>query len=250
MQKPAIAKARLYNPELLVPNSEIWLTGERANYVARVLRLKIDHKLVIFDGNGGQFPATIRRLARDRVLLQVGDREVPDTESPLAVHLIQGISRGGRMDVVIQKATELGVRKITPVITTFSIIKLDRERAEKRREHWLKIAQSACEQCGRNTLPGIDMAQKLDSWLAHSVGNGASRIMLDPRGGDSISALLPPDGFVELLVGPEGGLSAAEYAQCAQAGFKAVSLGPRILRTETAALAGMAVLQAVWGDLN
>lgn len=154
------------------------------------------------------------------------------------------------MDIVIQKSTELGVRHITPVITEFSVVKLDVERAGKRHEHWLRISQSACEQCGRNMPPEINMPQKLAKWLADSPSDGATRIVLDPGSSESITTLKAPDKNVELLIGPEGGLSDAEYAQCEAAGFRAVSFGPRILRTETAALASIAVLQAFWGDLN
>jgi len=250
MDNAATPKTRLFSPEVLVADSEIWLSGEQANYVTRVLRLKTDHKVVMFDGNGGQFLAVIKEFTRDQVLLHVGDYHAQEIESPLAVHLIQGISRGGRMDVVIQKSTELGVRRITPVITEFSVVKLDAERAGKRHAHWLKISQSACEQCGRNTPPEIDIPQNLDGWLAGHPGDGAKRIMLDPHSNESIIALPAPDELVELLVGAEGGLSSAEYAQCEEGGFKAASLGPRILRTETAALAGIAVLQAFWGDLT
>lgn len=250
MDKQATPKTRLFSPQTLAPGTDMWLSGEQAGYLSRVLRLKIDHKLEMFDGTGGQCPAFIREFAKDQVLLHIGDRHEQEVESPLALHLVQGISRGGRMDVVVQKSTELGVRRITPVITAFSVVKLDTERAAKRHEHWLKISQSACEQCGRNTLPEIEMPRALDSWLTGSPGDGKTRIMLDPRGRESIATLPAPDKIVELLIGPEGGLSDSEYAQCEEVGFKAVSLGPRILRTETATLAGIAVLQASWGDLR
>ncbi len=250
MQNPTTSKTRLFSPEALVPDSEMWLTGEQANYVTGVLRLKTNHKLVIFDGKGGQFLAVIKEFTKDRVLLHLGCRHALEIESPLAVHLVQGISRGGRMDVVVRNATELGVCRIIPVITEFSVVKLDAERAAKRHQHWLKVSRSACEQCGRNTLPQIDMPQGLDSWLAGCPCAGATRIMLDPGSSESISALPAPDKIVELLVGAEGGFSDTEYGLCKQAGFTAVSLGPRILRTETAALAAIAVLQALWGDLT
>lgn len=154
------------------------------------------------------------------------------------------------MDVVVQKSTELGVQRITPVIPEFSVVKLDVNRAASRHAHWLRIARSACEQCGRNTLPEIDMPQKLGSWLAACPVDDKTRIMLDPDSSESISSLCAPEAVVELLVGPEGGLSDSEITQCADAGFASVSLGPRVLRTETAALAGIAVLQALWGDMR
>ncbi len=250
MQIAATPKTRLFSADALIEDSESWLTGEQAKYVSRVLRLRIDDSVIVFDGQGGEYPAVIKEFAKDRVLLAVGHRHANEIESPLAVELVQGLSRGGRMDVVIQKSTELGVRRIRPVITEYSVVKLDPDKALKRREHWLKISQSACEQCGRNTVPEIDMPQTLASWLGSLRENGTTRIMLQPGHGESIAMLPTPDDVVTLLVGPEGGLSDAERRRCADSGFRAVSLGPRILRTETAALAGIAVLQAQWGDLN
>ena len=250
MRNPATPRDRLFSHKALVANSELWLSGEQAKYVTRILRLKINHKIVMFDGKGGQYVASIIGLAKGRVLLHVGDRHTGKIESPLAVRLIQGISRNRRMDIVIQKSTELGVCRITPVITEFSVVKLDAERAAKRHQHWLKISQSACEQCGRIIPPEIDMPQRLDGWLTGCSGADATRIMLDPGSSKSIAMLPTPNKNIELLIGPEGGFSEAEYEQCKEASFEAISLGPRILRTETAALASIAVLQAFWGDLS
>ncbi len=250
MRIAATPKTRLFSADALIEDSESWLTGEQAKYVSRVLRLKIDDRVVVFDGEGGEYPAIIKEFAKDRVLLAVGHRHANEIESPLAVELVQGLSRGGRMDVVIQKSTELGVHRIRPVITEYSIVKLDPDKALRRREHWLRVSQSACEQCGRNTVPEIDMPQPLASWLGTLREDGTTRIMLQPGSGESIAALPAPDDMVTLLVGPEGGLSDTERQECEDSGFRAVSLGPRILRTETAALAGIAVLQAHWGDLN
>lgn len=241
---------RLFSPEALIAHSELWLSGGQAKYLTRVLRLKADDTLVMFDGTGGQYGATIKAIAKDRVLLHVGEFHAADFESPLIVHLVQGISRGGRMDVVIQKSTELGVRRVTPVITEFSVVKLDRDRAEKRHEHWRRISQSACEQCGRNTLPEIDLPENLDSWLRSHADDKTTRIMLDPESGDSVSTLEAPRAGVQLLVGPEGGLSDAERVQCEESGFRSVSLGPRVLRTETAALVGITIMQTLWGEFR
>ena len=250
MQLAATPKTRLFSADVLFEYSESWLSGERAKYISRVLRLEIDDGIIVFDGEGGEFAAVIKEFAKDRVLLAVGNRHAKELESPLAVELVQGLSRGGRMDVVIQKATELGVRRICPVITEHSVIKLDTDRALKRHEHWLKISQSACEQCGRNRVPEIALPQSLAGWLGSIPQGGATRIMLQPGGSESIATLPTPDHPVTLLVGPEGGLSDTERQQCEDSGFRAVSLGPRILRTETAALAAIAVLQTRWGDLN
>jgi len=250
MQIAATPKTRLFSADALVDDSELWLAGEQARYVSRVLRLKTDDNVVLFDGTGGECGAVIREFTKDRVRLQVGRRRADEIESPLSIQLVQGLSRGGRMDIVVQKSTELGVRRVTPVITEYSVVKLDPKKAAKRREHWLKVSQSACEQCGRNTLPVIDMPQRLDSWLGSLKDEDATRIMLDPHSGESIGILPPAVDAVTLLVGPEGGLSDAERRQCIDSGVLAISLGPRILRTETAALAAIAVLQAYWGDMK
>ena len=249
MQIAVPPKTRLFSPDALVDDSEVRLSGEHARYVSRVLRLRIDDAVVMFDGKGGEYIAVIKDFTKDHVLLRVGHRHAREIESQLTIQLVQGLSRGGRMDLVIQKATELGIQRITPVITKYSVVRLDPEKAAKRREHWLKISQSACEQCGRNTLPGIDLPQGLDDWLGKLGGESTTRIMLDPGSSESIATLPDPDEFVTLLVGPEGGLSDDERRRCTDLGFKTVSLGPRILRTETAAVAGIAVLQARWGDL-
>ncbi len=250
MRVAATPKTRLFSADALIEGLESWLTGEQAKYVSRVLRLKIDDSVVLFDGEGGEYAAVIKEFAKDRVLLTIGHFCADEMESPLAVELVQGLSRGGRMDVVVRKSTELGVRRIRPVITEYSVVKLDADKALKRREHWLKISQSACEQCGRNTVPEIAMPQTLPDWLGSLPKNGTSKIMLQPGSGDSIATLPTPGDLVTLLVGPEGGLSDAERQQCEASGFRAISLGPRILRTETAALVGIAVLQARWGDLG
>lgn len=250
MRQTTTPKTRLFSPDSLVVDSEMWLYGEQAKYVTRVLRLTTEDKLLVFDGNSGQYRAVIKAFAKDRVLLHVGEHLAVDVESPLAINLVQGISRGGRMDVVIQKSTELGVRRITPVITEFSVVKLGKDRAASRHEHWQKICISACEQCGRNTLPEIEPPQRLAHWLSESQGITSTRIMLDPQCSDSISSLAAPENDVALLIGPEGGLSGGEREQCLESGFRPVKLGPRVLRTETAAVAAIAVLQTLWGDLG
>lgn len=250
MSRTTTSRTRLYSPVALTGDSELWLAGKQAKYVSRVLRLRKNESVTVFDGQGGQFPAVIKELERNRVLIRLGTRIVEEVESSLAIHLIQGMSRGGRMDIVIQKSTELGVRRITPVIMEHSVVRLDANKAERRREHWMTISQSACEQCGRNTLPEIDIPQSLQDCLTGFRQGKGLKIMLDPRSSESISALPVPDTSVTLLIGPEGGITEAEADNCAHAGFQKVGLGPRILRTETAALAGIAILQARWGDLR
>ena len=192
MRIAATPKTRLFSADALIDDSELWLTAEQARYVSRVLRLKKDDHVTLFDGQGGEFSAVIKEFVKDRVRLQVGRRRANDIESPLSIQLVQGLSRGGRMDVVVQKSTELGVHRITPVITEFSVVKLDPEKSAKRREHWLKVSQSACEQCGRNTLPEIDLPQSLHSWLSNLADDDTLKIMLDPGSGASIALNSPP----------------------------------------------------------
>ena len=241
-------KTRLYVTAALEPGATLPLDPDRSHYVARVLRLRPGDALVLFDGRGGEHAASIAGVSRNAVTVTVGERNGREAEAPLAIRLIQGISRGDRMDFVVQKATELGVRRITPVITEFSVVRLDGAKAQKRAEHWTKIAQGACEQCGRNRLPAIDAPQALAAML-DSPACGGARIVLHPGAGESLASGRFAGERIELLIGPEGGLSGGELEQAAAAGFVACSLGPRILRTETAALAALAVLQAAHGDL-
>jgi 16S rRNA (uracil1498-N3)-methyltransferase len=240
---------RLYVPDPLRPGAELALNADRGRYVSRVLRLRAGDGLVLFDGSGGEYPATVSEVGRKRVTVSVGERREQNVESPLGLHLIQGVARGDRMDMVVQKATELGVRRITPVSTEFSVVRLDTGQAEKRRQHWTKIAQSACEQCGRNVVPEIDAPQPLAGVL-RAASSTSARIVLRPGAAKAVASLNDPGGRVELLIGPEGGLSGAEYDEAEAAGFVPCSLGPRTLRTETAAIAALAVLQARWGDQN
>ena len=241
---------RLYVPEPVQPAHELQLDDERAHYVARVLRLRVGDRLVLFDGGGGEFPAALVEVSKRGIVVRVGERHERNVESPLPIALIQGISRGERMDFVVQKATELGVYRITPLATEFSVVRLDGDRSGKRRAHWSRIAASACEQCGRNVVPTIDTPQSFSGWLESGTSSGVARILLHPGAKETLADLELIHDRIELLIGPEGGLSDSEVLQAEAAGFNACSLGPRVLRTETAALAAIAVLQARWGDFG
>lgn len=243
-----MSRSRLYSPVRLRANSELLLGGAPARYVGKVLRLRPGDSLTVFDGNGGEYAATIARVTKQELGLDVGVHMPGTAESPLRLRLVQGISRGEKMDTVIQKATELGVHRISPVLTEFSVVRLDAERADKRHSHWQKIAQSACEQCSRNLVPSIDPPQSLDAWFADNGNLRDPSLILHAGADDAMAAMPPPGDALTLLVGPEGGFSDAELARAAGAGVRAVSLGPRILRTETAALAALCVAQAAWGD--
>jgi 16S rRNA (uracil1498-N3)-methyltransferase len=243
---------RLFSPVSLQTDAFATLGGEQARYVGKVLRLHPGDSLHLFDGRGSFYKAEIISLHTSQLVVKVGARVDKSVESPLAVHLLQCVSRGERMDFVVQKATELGVCRITPVLSEFSVVKLDAARAEKRLQHWVKIAISACEQCGRNTVPDIAMPSPLRDWFAENSAahdTNETRIALKPGAGRNLYALGATRAQLTLLVGPEGGLSDAEYAQSATCGFTAVAMGPRILRTETAAIATIAALQTLYGDL-
>ena len=234
----------------MINGVEAVLEGDRARYLGRVLRLRVGDEITVFDGTGPEWAATIAAMTKSTVTLALGDPHETALESPLKVHLVQGISRGERMDFVVQKATELGVKRITPVLTEYGVVKLDDKRAEKRREHWESVAASACEQCGRTRLPLVDMPLPLKHWFGAKPADADVDLVLAPGAGTPLPSVAAPQTKVCILIGPEGGFSQTEIEDAEIAGFKAVSLGPRILRTETAAAAALAVMQANWGDLK
>jgi len=204
--------------------------------------------MVLFDGRGGEYPAHIERIERDRVFAVLGAWCEIECESRLAITLVQALQAGDKMDFTIQKAVELGVRDIVPVESRRSVIRLAGERAAKRVAHWQGVAASACEQCGRNQVPLVAPLEKLEHWLARP-SHGELRLMLAPDAEDTLASIRPV-GQVQLLIGAEGGLDPQEVMAARQAGFQAVRLGPRVLRTETAGLAALAALQALWGDFR
>lgn len=241
---------RLFVPLPLAANQTVCLEGEQARYLGRVMRMRIGDTIVVFDGSSGEYPAEIVEIAKQRVLVELGDERARDVESPLTIHLVQGVSRGERMDFVVQKSTELGVNRITPVLTERSVVRLDHKRSGKRQLHWTRIAQNACEQCGRNLVPQIDQPVALSEWLDQEPSADEARLLLRPGAEQSIKNIGRSPTSLTILIGPEGGLSDTEYEKALYAGFEAVALGPRILRTETAALAALAVLQSQFGDLG
>ena len=241
---------RLFVSGALINDAEIELDGDRARYVGKALRARIGDRVTVFNGDGPEWPATITRINKTIVGLKLGESVEAGTESPLKIHLVQGISRGDRMDVVVQKATELGVKRITPVMTEYGVVKLDAGRAEKRREHWQKIATSACEQSERTRLPLIDIPMPLKNWFGNKPETVDTELILTPGVATSLSSITAPETKVCVLIGPEGGFSETEHQDAAVAGFQAVSLGPRVLRTESAAIATLAVLQSLFGDLR
>ncbi len=242
-------KTRIYVESKLEEGGQIRLRGEQARYLSRVLRLKAGSELIVFDGRGGEYAARVEEAARDVMAVRVGAFIAVERESPLHITLVQGLSRGERMDFTVQKAVELGVHAIAPVTTERGVVRLDGERRRRRLEHWQGIAVNACQQCGRTRLPRIEPIAGLDEWLDTRFHPGTDAFVLSPDAGMTPAELEPRDGVV-LLVGGEGGFSDAEMHRIRQRGFEPLSLGPRILRTETAALAALTALQLVGGDLS
>ena len=240
---------RVYTPGPLRAGATTWLQDAAATHVSRVLRLRAGDSLTLFNGDGQDYLGTVSALRGGRVEVEIATSAAGVPDSPLELTLAQGVARGERMDLVIQKATELGVARIVPVLAERSVVRLDGEQSRRRLEHWRAVAISACEQCGRARVPAIDPPQRLaDLLLAPSVPS--CRVLLSPGAARSLRDLPQASRAVALLIGPEGGLTEAELAAATGAGFEPSSLGPRILRTETAALAALAVLQSVAGDLR
>jgi 16S rRNA (uracil1498-N3)-methyltransferase len=236
---------RIHTSQPLQENAAVELEPGASQHLARALRMQVGDALLLFNGAGGQYPATITAIDRNRVTVTTATHDPTEVESSLRVHLAIGMSRGERMDWVAQKATELGVADITPLVTERTELKLKGERAAKKRAHWQQVAISACEQCGRNRVPGIAAPASLADWLAQC--DADLRLVLHHRADPAPTVAAP--GSVALLVGPEGGLSEAEIAMAEAAGFVSMRLGPRVLRTETAPLAALAVIQSRWGDM-
>lgn len=238
---------RVFSEEPLASGAEVPLSVVGAGHVVRVLRLKAGDSLTLFDGRGGEYAGSVASIRRGAVRVQVGAHDPVERESPLAIVLAQGVSRGERMDWVVQKATELGVRSIVPVLTERSVVKLDARQASAKRAHWRAIAVSACEQCGRNRVPTIVPPVDMAEWLA-ALHDSDTRLLLD-AGAQRSLGLAHTATALTLLIGPEGGFSDAERQAARSAGFDARKLGPRVLRTETAAITALSILQSLAGDL-
>lgn len=239
---------RFHTGHTVARDATIELEEGPSQHIARALRMQVGDALVLFDGSGVECPAVITAISKKRVSVRTGEPERRDTESPLAIHLGIALSRGERMDWVVQKATELGVARISPLFTERVEVKLSGDRATKKIRHWEQVAISACEQCGRNTLPAIAPPQALDTWLETT--EASRRFVLHHRALQTGCGSARAPASVALLIGPEGGLGDAEIQRAEQAGYAALRLGPRVLRTETAPLAAIAILQSVWGDMK
>lgn len=220
------------------------LPEAQAHYIGRVLRLAAGDAVQLFDGSGREFLGELVEVGKKNVQVELREQFAGLAESPLRIHLGQGLSRGERMDWAIQKATELGVAHITPIVSERCEVRLKDERADKRLAHWQQIAISACEQCGRSVLPAIHPPMLLGDWLART--EAELKLVLHPIAEPLTSHVRP--ATLAFLIGPEGGLSEAEVAEAQRAGYQAARLGPRVLRTETAPVAALSVAQQLWGD--
>lgn len=232
----------------LSPGAKVELPPVPAHHAARVLRLVKGAEVVLFNGRGGEYPAVLEWVDRDGVTARCREWRDVERESPLDVRLAQGISSGERMDYTLQKAVELGVARIQPLTTRRTVVRLDADKRMRRRAHWQGVVMSACEQCGRARLPAVEDILDFSDWLATAAAGEGPRLLLDPDARTRLRDLPPPEAPLILLAGPEGGLDPAEREAVLRRGFRPISLGPRILRTETAAVAALAAMQALWGD--
>lgn len=238
---------RIYVDTELPPGEAISLPAPAIQHLVQVLRLHTGDQLHLFNGDGRDYPAEILDANRHRVEARLGEPGHGEPPPPLQVHLGIGISRGERMDFTLQKAVELGVSEVTPLFAGRAVVRLEGDRLAKRLDHWQGVMIAACEQCGRRRLARLNPAQPLTAWLDLS---HPAPLLLDHRADRSLAGLPPPGPALTLLIGPEGGLAPAERERAYASGFTGVRLGPRILRTETAPLAALAIAQALWGDMG
>jgi 16S rRNA (uracil1498-N3)-methyltransferase len=240
---------RFYCPQPLVPGSVVDLPDAVAHHL-HVVRQQAGDELVLFNGDGGQARARLVEIGKRRASAEVLALDAVDVELPFRVTLAQGLPEGTKMDWIVEKAVELGATGIVPLAAQRSVVRLSGERADKRRAHWQGVVVSASEQCGRNRLAAVQPIQEFQRWLGQDADGGV-RILLSPRADASLAAWTraTPARDVTLLVGPEGGFTDQEEDAARAAGALALSMGPRVLRTETAGLAALAILAAGWGGI-
>jgi 16S rRNA (uracil1498-N3)-methyltransferase len=239
--------SRIYHPDLLVVDQHVNLTSDAINHLVNVLRAKVGQAIVLFNGDGAEYCGHLVDVTKRNVVAVVDSKISVSLESPLNIHLAQGVSRGDRMEWVIQKAVELGVTEITPLLTERCGVKLSADRWLKKHEQWQKLIISACEQCGRNKLPILNQVTHFGDWIKQSTSQ--IRLTLHPRAEQAFRHIAVPPSGARLLIGPEGGFSDHELYLTEEHGFHTIQLGPRVLRTETAAVAAITSLQAIHGDL-
>lgn len=238
---------RIFTRKLLITGQVIELEAAASHHVARVLRMITGQQIILFNGHGGEVEAEIISTTPSGVQVNIGDWKGGQKKTPIAVHLGQVISRGERMDYVVQKATELGVDAITPLFSQRCEVRLNQKRQNKRQQHWQQVAISACEQSGRCQVPTVHAPIHLTTWLKNCVAE--LKLVLDPYQHSSLDVQVKPTQ-IALLVGSEGGFTELEIDQALTTGFHGLRVGPRILRTETAPVTALSILQYIWGDLS
>ena len=239
--------SRVFVDAPLAAGARVVLTGSAAGHVTRVLRLRAGNPVTLFNGGGSEFAGRLEAARGGEATVLVGEEREIRRESPLTLTLAQGVSRGERMDLVVQKATELGATHLVPVLTERSVVRLDDRQSERKLSHWRAIAVAACEQSGRNRPPQVLAALPLAQFLGADAGE-STRLLLSPSSRLRIPDVPKPVRAVTVLIGPEGGLTEEEQERAVAAGFIGVRLGPRVLRTETAAIAALALLHREFGD--
>jgi 16S rRNA (uracil1498-N3)-methyltransferase len=242
-----MGQPRIFVDVRLGPGAQFALAPDAAQHVGKALRLKTGDNITVFDGRGGEYEAVIQRMDKEHVDVKTGAFRDAEREAPVAVGLVQGLPEADKMDWIIQKSVELGVAWIQPIVCDRSVVRLSADRAARREAHWRRVAVAACEQSGRNRVPEVRPTLGFQGWIA--LPSEAARWMLEP-GASALAARAAPATPVEMLVGPEGGLSERERDLAAHKGFEGVGLGPRVLRTETAPLAALATINALWGDFS
>lgn len=238
---------RIYLPQSLSAGNDVELDSNALRHVVQVLRLKAGHPLILFNGEGGEYTAELTRVEKRRATAHITEFQDINRESNLYTHLGLGISKGERMDFALQKAVELGVNEITPLFTEHCVVQLDDKRALKKQEHWQAVIISACEQSGRNTLPILNAPQSIKHWI--NILSSTTKLILDPVASTTLATVKPGTAGVILAIGPEGGFSQTEIDLAQENDFIGITLGPRVLRTESAAIASLTAIQALWGDL-
>jgi 16S rRNA (uracil1498-N3)-methyltransferase len=245
---PVMSNLRFHSPAALTVGQPAPLSDNAMAHAIKVMRLKVGDTLTLFCGDGFDYLCALTQIEKKSATVEVLNRTQVSNESPLNIRLLQGISSGDRMDYTIQKAVELGVHDIFPLSTERCVTKLSGDRAEKRVEHWQGVAIAACEQSGRAMIPLVHAPLTLAQWLSQHATADSLNLLLNPVGAKRLASLNKPALAIHLLIGPEGGLSPAEIELASQHHFQSIVLGPRILRTETAALTAIASMQTLWGD--
>lgn len=241
---------RIFTELHLASGAELSLDERAARHLASALRMTVGQEITLFNGEGGEYAAELLAVGKKGVSVKVTAHRNVERESPLHLHLAIGVSRGERMDWIVQKATELGVSEITPLFTERTEVKLSGDRLDKKQQHWQQIAISACEQSQRNRVPTLHTPTHIDQWLSAGGDTAAElKLVLHHRTAKKLSEHAPQT-HICLLVGPEGGLSDYEIDQAMAGQFQPLALGPRVMRTETAPLAAISILQSLWGDMG